>query len=82
MLVPLRPARRDDGDEIEAVHTGCTGDARLMVAQEPPEDRREANRVMPPNGRAVAILVVAERQVHLAQVLAVRDGTITSRQSG
>jgi hypothetical protein len=45
-----------------------------VVSQETPEDRREANRVVPPNGRAVGVLVVAKRQVHLAQVLAVRDG--------
>ena len=32
MLVPLRLARWNDRDEIEAVRAGCTGDARLVVS--------------------------------------------------
>src|SRR5215207_4104368 len=73
MLVSLGATRRDEGDEIEAVGTRGLGNARFVLLEEPPNDRGEANRIMPANLLAATVLVVAQRQVNLAHMLAIGD---------
>src|ERR1700751_5458131 len=49
------------------------GDTLLMTLEEPPQDRGETNGVVPADTCAAAVLVVAQGQMDLPEVLAVGD---------